>query len=976
MSKRLPASFGSAVKPGRARFRRVRSLWCLGILGSLWLGGTAQAGILPYGFNKVPYRQFEWKMIQTAHFEVYFYPEEEQLARRAAWLAEQAYDRNTKRLEVYPFERTPLFIYRNQPEFQQTNIIPGYIGEGTGGVTEAVKNRIVVPADGSHRRIQEVIQHEFIHRLQFEVLYGGFAKSLKLLRSVFVPLWMAEGMAEYFAEDEDPSFTAMLLRDAAVTGRLRSLEQLDNFNHLDGREIVLAYKMGQSAFDFLAREFGEDRIGALLKEYQKPQMTVTQALRYTIGMEIDEFSEKWQAGLRERSWKEVIGRQPAAAYGRLLTPIQRGVLSFFSKPVWVSPPVPPQEADARVPPQQIMYFSDHENYQDIYVLDLRTFQSSKLLGLQYEGVQTQGQGLSVSADGTTMVFAAVKAGTSQLFFYDLAEKNLKRSYQGPFELVSSPAFSPDGSRLAFVGRRDGMSDIYVMRPDGSDLRPLTQDRYDDDAPHWSPDGRSIVHVTERGTRQLALIEGVDGSAPSQKLLTRSPCEHLTPWWDASGERIYYASDEQDARYNLYVYMVKDGEIRQLTQTRIGVFTPRPSPDGKTMLMTAFEGGSQQIYLISEDKLQEMVDHPVARWIEEPPALEPSPFQNPDEVKFREEDAAALPVKPYVFSPSIDLVYFLFGYDSVSGFVGGGYLSGSDLLGEHQFELVFNAFRELTNGYQFTYLYMPLRVQMGVRFYGWRNEIPLRDPLGQDLGRTGSQLSGVALLMSYPFDRYSRLEMLLSTEYQEEVLLNVATSHRANLATMSFVQERRVFHSDEPISGMSNNLTVQRADRFLGGSDRYLNVFDECQWYVGFTRELVWASRLFFGMSAEENRQSFVFGGINTLRGYGFQEFSGNGLALFNTELRFPLQPHLNLTLWPLNWLLLKRLSGGVFIDAGAGWTEIGRVNVGTVKSSVGGGLRLHSFLLQSMPMILRMDVAKRLDTSQPEVYYLGIGHAF
>ena len=949
-----------------------------GILG-IWLVLVAPvlAAILPFGYNKVPYRQFEWRVFETPHFEIYHYPEGERLARQGAIMAERAFERITKGLDIHPFERTPLFFYRNQPEFQQTHIIPGYIGEGTGGVTEALKNRIVIPAGGSRRRTDEVVQHEFVHRLQFEMLYGGFAKSLKLLRSVFVPLWLAEGMAEYFAVDEDPSWTAMLLRDAAVTDRLRSLEQLDNFNHLDGREVVLGYKMGQSAFEFMAREFGVDKPGALLREYQKPQMTITQALRYTVGMDIEEFSEKWQAALKERSWQDVIGRQPASAYGRLLTPVQRGLLTYFSKPVWMPDQPSPGPSSNHAPVgQRIVYFSDYENFLDINVLDLKTFQATKLLGLQFEGVSTQGHGLTVSPDGKTLVFSAVKNGLPHLFFFDLTDNRLDHSFQGDFEWVASPAFSPDGAQIAFMGRRDGQSDIYVMKADGTEVRQITRDEYEDDAPHWSPDGKKIVYVTERDTRQIALVEPM-AEAPQIRLLTQAPYEHLTPWWGPAGDRIYYSSDEQDSRYNLYVIHVETGEIRQLTETRIGLFSPRPSPDGRSLLYTSYENGSQLIYLMPEDRLQSLWDRPVARWMDEAPTQEPSrPPDLLEDLKFKPEHAAEMTSRPYQFSPSVDLVYFLFGYDSISGFVGGGYMAGSDLLGEHQFEIVANAFREFTNGYQLTYLYLPWRVSLGARVFGWKNLVPLRDPLGQDLGRIGSEVSGGALLASYPFDRYVRLDAMVTTEFQSEVLLDVSNSKRANVGTLSLIQDRRVFYSDEPIAGVANNMTVQRAERVLGGTDQYTNVLTEHQFYIGFTREMVWASRFFMGWSFDSDPQSFVFGGLNTLRGYAFREFSGKGVGLMNHEFRFPIQPQLNLTLWPLNWLLLKRLKGAIFLDTGLGWNDPSRVNWGTVKSSIGVGLRLHSFLLQSVPLIIRFDIAKRLDTSQPEVYYVAVGHVF
>jgi dipeptidyl aminopeptidase/acylaminoacyl peptidase len=65
----------------------------------------------------------------------------------------------------------------------------------------------------------------------------------------------------------------------------------------------------------------------------------------------------------------------------------------------------------------------------------------------------------------------------------------------------SPAWSPDGTRLAFYGERGGNSDIYVMSADGTDVRRLTRDASDEGYPSWSPD-RPDDHVRLRPHGQL------------------------------------------------------------------------------------------------------------------------------------------------------------------------------------------------------------------------------------------------------------------------------------------------------------------------------------------------------------------------------------------------------------------------------------------------------------------------------------------
>src|SRR5688572_9676437 len=98
-----------------------------------------------FGPHKVRAKKFEWKIFPTPHFDIYFYPEEEELARRAALIAEKGYLHNSRVLDYYAKAKTPLFVFENHVQFQQTNISQGVIGPGTGGFTEAFKNRMVLP---------------------------------------------------------------------------------------------------------------------------------------------------------------------------------------------------------------------------------------------------------------------------------------------------------------------------------------------------------------------------------------------------------------------------------------------------------------------------------------------------------------------------------------------------------------------------------------------------------------------------------------------------------------------------------------------------------------------------------------------------------------------------------------------------------------------------------------------------------------
>src|SRR5687767_8386858 len=117
---------------------RVRFALLLAVCAGGLALDAAPAAAQYFGRNKVQYRTFDFHVLRTTHFDVYFYPEEEQAARDAARMAERWYSRLSRVLEHEFEERQPLILYASHPHFQQTSALSGDIGEGTGGVTDAL----------------------------------------------------------------------------------------------------------------------------------------------------------------------------------------------------------------------------------------------------------------------------------------------------------------------------------------------------------------------------------------------------------------------------------------------------------------------------------------------------------------------------------------------------------------------------------------------------------------------------------------------------------------------------------------------------------------------------------------------------------------------------------------------------------------------------------------------------------------------
>ena len=91
---------------------------------------AAPASAQYFGRNKVQYDDFEFKVIETEHFEIYYYPEEEEAVHDAARMAERWYARHSQTFSRVFREKKPIIFYANDADFHQTNIIGGFIGEG------------------------------------------------------------------------------------------------------------------------------------------------------------------------------------------------------------------------------------------------------------------------------------------------------------------------------------------------------------------------------------------------------------------------------------------------------------------------------------------------------------------------------------------------------------------------------------------------------------------------------------------------------------------------------------------------------------------------------------------------------------------------------------------------------------------------------------------------------------------------------
>jgi Tol biopolymer transport system component len=561
-------------------------------------GVLAQQG--GFGKNKVQYRDFDWKYISSDHFDVYFYDEGYDLAVFAITALESAYVEVSHELNHHLGKRVPCIIYQSHNEFQQTNVTNSLLEEGVGGFTESFKNRMVMPFTGSYEEFRHVLHHELTHAVTFDMLYGDGIGSLLSRRTLFrLPLWFAEGFAEYSSRHGWDTFADMVIRDATVHDYLVPLEYVGGY---------LAYKEGQSAVLYLAERYGEEKIAEVLAK-GRFELTMDKSLKKSIGMGMKEFNEEWQKRLRKEYWPEISEREEPKDFSKQLTDHEKDGSYYNDKPVFS-----PRGDRMAI----LSETSDHTEVSIISAIDGKRLRRVLKGGRsdRFESLHSFSSGMDFSPDGNTLALIAKSKGHDALFLIDVSGDGKDRTLRFGFSSMRSPSFSPDGKSIVVTARRNERNDLYLINVETEQVTRLTDDRYDEQDAEFRPDGHKIIFACDRpsdSVTPLLITEEQDPRTFSYGRynifvadletrmvhpLTDDDAEDKTPVYDPDGARICYVSNKNGI-YNLYLIDSLGAKPYPVTDALSGCFSPTWSPDGKSIAFSAFFKGGFDIFLMKD-----------------------------------------------------------------------------------------------------------------------------------------------------------------------------------------------------------------------------------------------------------------------------------------------------------------------------------------------------------------------------------------
>ena len=155
-----------------------------------------------------------------------------------------------------------------------------------------------------------------------------------------------------------------------------------------------------------------------------------------------------------------------------------------------------------------------------------------------------------------ILFGSDRDGTPEIYVMDADGANLVRLTTdawvqiSPVTEVTSLAWSPDGTKIAFIANRVGAGQIFVMNADGTGLVRLTDHRAGNGAPAWSPDGRQIAFTSRHFGNDEIFVINADGTELVNR--TYHPADDASPVWSPDGRRIAFTSNRSG---NNEIYMM-------------------------------------------------------------------------------------------------------------------------------------------------------------------------------------------------------------------------------------------------------------------------------------------------------------------------------------------------------------------------------------------------------------------------------------
>lgn len=901
-----------------------------------------------FGKNKVHYVDFKWQFIKSAHFNVYFTNGGYELAQFVAVEAESSLTSISASFHYQIDKRINIAIFDSHNDFQQNNIIPEYLEEGTGGVTELYKNRIVLPWEGSLSLMRHVVHHELVHAVFDEMFYGGSIQSIIEHNITFsIPTWFNEGMAEYQSLNHWEVNSDQFLIDATVNSYMPPI------NYLEG---YLCYRGGESVWHYIDKKYGHQKVGEVVNAVLATH-SVNKGFERTLGLNVDQLSDAWQKYNRKVYFPEVGERQSLASFAVRVTDHRKDESVYNTSPV-ISP-----NGD------KVAFITDRTGYFDVVLVSTITGRTIRTLvkgnrSADFEELHLLTPGIAWSPDGNEVAVASKTGEYDDIFLID-ANTGKTREITGlNLDGIDGIDFSPDGTELAISAYKPLQSDIYTYNLKTRVLRNITNDIFTDQQPHWSPDGKKIYFVSDRGDslhqsgNSLALAHWAAGNPldifsidpatgeiqrithsnfPNRPNMVAHGGDNTYPLPTPDGKGLIFESSRNGID-NLYYKDFATGEEIPLTNSLYGINEPSMSRNGEKLAFTSLNYGGYDIFTMNLPLSHELKGPLV-------PTDYVKDFFASKKFAVREDTSSALSgvaslygassktdfsdivfesdyhgetkrekVSPFLLKGNVDssgnFIPFPYkidfspdiitggaGYNTLYGFQGATELAFSDMLGNNEIDLYTDFQIDLQNSdYAISYTNLASRVNFGLGLIHTANFLYLYDNASgyYDLNRFQSLIGEVNF--SRPFDRFRRIDLNLAyigiSRQNIDNPSDPGATANAIMSSISYVGDNTLAGYFSPVNGTRYSVSLTAVPRIASSFLGFETAQVDYRTYMPFLDENTFAVRFAGAASFGPNPQKFFMGGVSNWinRSYSTQliPISSVGDYAFLTPV-FPLR---------------------------------------------------------------------------------------
>lgn len=568
------------------------------IFNALFLFQSIPSFAQYFGKNKPRYKSFEFNVKETPHFDVYSYLENKPLLDRISQMTEQWYDLHQAiTYDTFDF-KNPIIFYNNHADFQQTNTISGAIGVGTGGVTEAFKNRVIMPLTFTNQQTNQVLGHELVHAFQFNMVIRGDSTNINSLGNL--PLWIVEGMAEYLSIGRVDPFTAMWMRDAIINDDLPDFKQMASPKYFP-------YRYGQAAWSYLTGRYGDDVIEPLFTQTAK--YGLKESTKLVLGTDLTSIGEEFKSEL-ETYYKPFLGNKKDKIHGKKL------ISSENNSRINVSPTLSPNG-------KYVVFLSEKDLFStDLFLADAKsgdilsklasTIKDPDLDAFNY--LESAG---TWSPNSKEFAFIGFKQGSNVLVIKEaLNGKDIATVEVPGVPALANPVWHPNGKDIVLVGLVQGQTDLFNYNIKSGRVKQLTDDMYAEIQPAFSADGNTLMFSYDKRSVQEGRTFGkytfdlamMDYASRDITILdVFNGADNLNPVFDHEGN-VYFYSDRDGFR-NLYNYKIDSGDVFQMTDLLTGIsgitrYSPAISSSTKRdrVIFTHYKNHRYVLYQADQDDL--------------------------------------------------------------------------------------------------------------------------------------------------------------------------------------------------------------------------------------------------------------------------------------------------------------------------------------------------------------------------------------